>query len=32
MDKDDKILTRIEKITKAAPEELISCLTSLGGE
>ncbi|GAI71762.1 unnamed protein product [marine sediment metagenome] len=32
LDKVDKILKRIEKIMKAAPEELISFLTSLGGE
>ena len=32
LNKVDKILKRIEKIMKAAPEELISFLTSLGGE
>ena len=32
LDKVDKILKRIEKIMKAAPEELLSFLTSLGGE
>ncbi|GAI64916.1 unnamed protein product [marine sediment metagenome] len=32
LDKVDKILKRIEKIMKAAPEELMSFLTSLGGE
>ncbi len=32
LNKVDKILKRIEKIMKAAPEELLSFLTSLGGE
>ncbi|MBA7610096.1 hypothetical protein ES703_17301 [subsurface metagenome] len=32
LNKVDKILKRIEKIMKAAPEELMSFLTSLGGE
>lgn len=32
LEKVEKVLKRIEKIMKAAPEELMSFLTSLGGE